>query len=383
MTIKRSDKTPLPTICLFAGEPSGDYYAAYLIDRLKKQGTGARVAGMGSTLAKQAGMTLWHDCQDLGIIGFSQVLANLLTFTRLYKLLTQQIVATRPSLIILIDYAGLNLKIARFAKQLGIPCLYFIPPKVWAWQEYRLKYLRAYCEELAVLYPFEADYFRQKSLPATLVHHPFLDTITPQQTRPPKPFRIAVLPGSRPKEVATHLPIQLAACAKLQKSIDSPIHVAVFVATPTQRDRIISLCDTWRHDLSIEFVMPEDKYDALRQCHSACCVSGTITVELALIGLPHIIIYKTSWLNYAIGKSLLRIRWIGLTNLIVQESIVPELIQTACNPDSIAHALAESLQETTLHRVRAGLQKVSDALSNPNKTVRIEILVQKLLVEQT
>jgi len=196
MTLKRSDKITLPTICLFAGEPSGDYYAAYLIDRLNKQSTPAHIVGMGSSLAKQAGMTLWHDCQDLGVIGFSQVLANLLTFTRLYKRLTQQIETTRPSLIILIDYAGLNLKIARFAKQLGIPCLYFIPPKVWAWQEYRLKYLRSYCEELAVLYPFEADYFRQKSLPATLIHHPFLDTITPQPKRPPKPFRIAVLPGS-------------------------------------------------------------------------------------------------------------------------------------------------------------------------------------------
>ncbi len=383
MIVKRSDNITPPTICLFAGEPSGDYYAAYLIERLKKQGAAARVVGMGSTLAKQAGMTLWHDCQDLGVIGFSQVLANLLTFTRLYKQLTQRIEATRPSLIILVDYAGLNLKIARFAKQLDIPCLYFIPPKVWAWQEYRLKYLRSYCEELAVLYPFEADYFRQKSLPTTLIHHPFLDTITPQQKRPSKPFRIAVLPGSRSKEITTHLPIQLAACAKLQKSIDSPIQVSVFVATPTQRDHIISLCDTWQHDLSIEFVMPENKYDVLRQCHSACCVSGTITVELALIGLPHIIIYKTSWLNYAIGKSLLRIPWIGLTNLVVQESVVPELIQTDCNPDSIAQALAGSLQETSAQHIRADLHKVSDALSNPEKTVRIEMLVQKLLVEHT
>ncbi len=380
---KRADNKSLPTICILAGEPSGDYYAAYLIERLKKQGSAARVVGMGSTLAQQAGMTLWHDCQDLGVIGFSQVLANLLTFTRLYKRLTQQIKATRPSLIVLVDYAGLNLKIARFAKQLGIPCLYYIPPKVWAWQEYRLKYLRAYCEELAVLYPFEAEYFQQKSLPATLIHHPFLDTITPQQKRPPKPFRIAILPGSRSKEIATHLPIQLAACAALQKSCASPVHVSVFVATPAQQDRISLLCDTWGSDLPLDLVMPENKYDALRQCHSACCVSGTITVELALIGLPHIIIYKTSWLNYLLGKTLLRIRWIGLTNLIMQESVVPELIQAACNPDTIAHALAESLQETSAQRTRTHLQKVSDALSHPDKTVRIEALVQKLLAQHT
>lgn len=359
-----------PRICIFAGEASGDYYAADLIQQVRAQYKDAVFVGMGGSRAAEAGMTLWHNCNTVAAMGITRILRHFSRYYTLYRSLQQNLLADPPDLLICVDFAGLNLRMAAFAQQHGIRCIYYIPPKVWAWHQSRIHKLRCYSHSVAVLYPFEADFFRREQFPVTLIRHPFLRNLQ-TQALPKRISNIAILPGSRSQEIQTHLQIQLQACAAMADQLPHKLRFFVFISDASQKDSINDLCKTYASSLDLTLVDPAEKYEKLRTCHAAIAVSGTVTLELAVLGIVHVIIYRTSWLNYLIARHFLDIRWIGLPNLILQANVVPELIQTQCNPASICRAMIDLLGPEHLVRQYGDLERVRLCLGSSQTTTPV------------
>lgn len=381
-TANTSSKLSRPlhkNVVLIAGEASGDFYAGDLITSLKKIHPDTHFSGMAGSHAETAGMKLWYDYSSFSTMGWTEALRNYRKYYTLQQDLQNQILAQNPDLLILIDYAGLNLRLAKFAHEHNITCFYYIPPKVWAWNKKRIHKLRRYANNIAVLYPFEATFFRGENLPVSLILHPLSQKL--EYAHPPVGMgkNIAILPGSRKSEIDIILPIQLASCYALKLKHKTPLHFFIFLSDSSQTLRIQRTVMAWRDKLDISLIPTAQKYDTLKKCHAALAMSGTITIELALLGIPHILLAKGSLINYLIYLSVYSNKWVGLPNLIMQKSIVPELIQYECSEAKIVAHLEAILFTQQGIVMRQDLLEMRTRLTNPKTAVPIESLVSNIL----
>lgn len=309
-----------------AGERSGDLHGGNLIAALKKLSPNLICMGFGGDQMEKSGMRLTSHYRELAFMGFAEVLANLGTITKKIKQCKQEITAFKPDAVVLIDYAGFNLRIARFAKEKGYKVFWYISPKVWAWNQNRAKKLKAYVDRMFVILPFETSFFQKYNWPVDYVGNPVLDAIKAHQAdtdflaknnlTPEKPL-IALLPGSRKQEVKQLVPL-MAQVAQTFNTVQFAV-AAVDNLNP-------ELYRPLRELRNVTFI-EHQTYDLLNHANGAIVASGTATLEAALFNVPQVVVYKTSFLSYIIGKNLIRVPFISLVNLIAGKEVVREMIQ--------------------------------------------------------
>ncbi|MBP6588827.1 MAG: lipid-A-disaccharide synthase [Chitinophagaceae bacterium] len=337
---------------IIAGEASGDLHGSNLIRELIQKDSSAQIRCWGGDKMQEAGGELVKHYRDLAFMGFVEVLMNLRTIFRNLKFCKEDILANRPDALILIDYPGFNLRIARWAKMQGIKVIYYISPQVWAWKEGRVKMMKQCIDKMLVILPFEKDYYRQKwNWEVEYVGHPLLEEIE-RRTRKEtgaendiqrfssKPI-VALLPGSRKQEINVKLPVML----EVSKAF--PEYQFIVARAPGVE---ASFYDSLVSDYANVSYVSNQTYDLLQQSVAALVTSGTATLETALFGVPEVVCYKGSWLSYQIGKRLVKVKYISLVNLIMDRLVVKELIQDEMNVSRLTEALKDLLQDEQQRR---------------------------------
>lgn len=325
---------------IIAGEASGDLHGSNLIKELKKLDTASAIRCWGGDKMQTAGGVLVKHYRDLAFMGFTEVLMNLRTIFRNLKFCKKDILQYKPDALILIDYPGFNLRIAKWAKQQGLKVIYYISPQVWAWKENRVKAMKQCIDKMLVILPFEKNYYKSKwTWEVEYVGHPLVQVVgsyesgVRSQEFSSKPI-IALLPGSRKQEIKKKLPVML------EVSKDFPGYQFIIAQAPSVDD---SFYKTFTEKFSNVSAVRNQTYDILMQAKAALVTSGTATLETALFGVPEVVCYKGSFLSYQIGKRLVNVKYIALVNLIMDKLVVKELIQNDLTVEKLKNELQELL----------------------------------------
>jgi lipid-A-disaccharide synthase len=329
-----------------AGERSGDLHGGNLIRSLKKRNPSLQCRGFGGDAMQSAGMALVVHYRELAFMGFIEVLANLLTIRKKIKQCKVDIEQYNPDAIVLIDYAGFNMRIARFAHARKIKVLWYISPKVWAWNQGRALKLKAYIDRMYVILPFEKEFFRKFDWEVEYVGNPVLDAVTNHSVNPGFCARhkigdpqnlVALLPGSRRQELDNCIPVM----AEVVRQFP-----ALTFAVATVSNLPESVYQPLRLFPNVRFI-EEETYDLLAHARAAVVTSGTATLETALFRVPQVVIYSTSAISYRIAKAVIQVSYISLVNLIAGKSVVRELIQQESTAENIGFELVQLLQDGT------------------------------------
>lgn len=311
-------------IYLISGERSGDLHASNLVTSMRKLNPELTFRGMGGSYSQDAGVDLAVDYSEVALMGFLEVLLGFRKVLKYLRLVKRDILQFKPDAIILVDYGGFNMKIAAFAKKINIPVHYYIPPKVWAWNQDRALKLKASTDHIYSILPFETDFFRKFDLEVQYVGNPILDEIRKfkqhefffQKNELSYQPIIALLPGSRKQEINSMLD------RMIKLVIEFPNAQFVIAGVDSLEE---SFYDPARK-AGIKVVFNQT-YDLLSHAMAAVVTSGTATLETAFFRVPQIVVYRTSSLSYAIAKNLIKVPYISLVNLIAEKEVVKELIQ--------------------------------------------------------
>jgi lipid-A-disaccharide synthase len=324
---------------IIAGEASGDLHGSNLIKELIKLDPAASIRCWGGDKMESAGATLVKHYRDLAFMGFTEVIKNLPTIFRNLSFCKKDILSFQPDGLILIDYPGFNLRIAKWAKKQGFRIIYYISPQVWAWKENRVNTIKACVDKMLVILPFEKKFYKKWNYEVDYVGHPLIEVIDAFRLQHPSNENkkiIALLPGSRKQEILKKLPVML------EVSRHYPDFEFVVAKAP-------GLDDNFYHTILLPFKnvrsVSGKTYELLSQSTAALVTSGTATLETALFGVPEIICYKGNNLSYQIAKRLIKIRFIGLVNLIMDKEVVKELIQNDLTVDNLRAELNLLLQD--------------------------------------
>ncbi|MCY1663484.1 lipid-A-disaccharide synthase [Chryseobacterium sp. SL1] len=329
---------------IIAGEASGDLHGSNLMKALKQKDSTAEFRFWGGDLMAQQGGTLVKHYRDLAFMGFLEVAMNLRTILNNIKFCKEDIKNNRPDVLILVDYPGFNLRIAKFAKELGIKVVYYISPQLWAWKEGRVEIIKKYVDEMMVILPFEEDFYKKHGVHSHFVGHPLLDAISTLQNIDVEVFKkennlnekeiIALLPGSRKQEVEKMLEMMLSVRPYFKE------YQFVIAGAPSLPKEFYQNYV----DENVHFVANKT-YDLLRCSKAALVTSGTATLETALLNVPEVVCYRGSKISYAIAKRLVKnIRYISLVNLIMDREVVKELIQNDLNTNNLVEELKKILE---------------------------------------
>jgi len=354
-----------PTIFISAGEASGEHYGALLIDELRDQlaasGREAAFVGMGGTRMVQAGLTRIVKSEDVAVMGITEVVRHLPRIYREFRRLKASIRRHRPDVAILIDFPDIHFKLAQEFHRLGIPVIFFVSPQLWAWKKKRIRLVQKYVTKMLVIFPFEEPFYRDHDVEVTFVGHPLADLPTPHIAREhfareaglnPTRSWIALLPGSRPKEIGDNLPQMLAAARILalrgpraagsRKEFEFIIPLAPTL-NASQRKMLAGLVKHHGEGLPVHLV--EDARAALYHARASVVASGTATVEAALLGNPFVVVYRVSRLTYEIARRVVKVPFVAMPNLIAGKMVVPELIQNAFAAANIVRQIEPLLPE--------------------------------------
>ena len=327
-----------PLILISAGEPSGEMHAARLAAELRAR-TGAHLFGLGGPKMREAGVELLADSSQVAVVGISEVVRRLPSVWKVYRLLADEAARRKPELAILVDFPDFNLRLARRLHGQGVRIVYFISPQGWAWRPQRVQLMKRLVERVLCIFPFEEEFYRRAGVPVNFVGHPLVDAVRPQMTREQFAERfhlnakeqiVALLPGSRPGEIAHNLPGMLAACHQLKRERECQFVVA---AAPGITEK--NLRDYARSGPPLRIVEGAT-YAALAAADCAIVSSGTATVEAALLGTPMVVVYRVSATTAFIARRMVRTPFFSMVNLIAGRRVVPELIQEAFTPEAVA-----------------------------------------------
>ncbi len=375
-------------LLLSCGEASGDLYAGALTRELLAIDPDLRIAGLGGPQFAAAGGRLVDDYRDISVTGLTEWIPKLPRLLAARRRLIAAARAERPDALVLIDFSGFNFRLAPSIKRLGVPVVYYISPQIWASRPGRLATIRAIADRVLVIFPFEESMYRNGGVPVEFVGHPLIDLAKPSATRErflagrgltPSAPTVAILPGSRPNELARILP-DLAAAARLIRR-EVPGTQFVVARAPHLDDHLF---DAVREDgAGARFTLVEGDTDTvLASSDVALTASGTATVQAALHDTPMVVVYRISPLSYQLARRLVRLESIGMVNLIAGEKIVPELVQDAFTPDAVAREAVSMLTDhERAARVRQGLASVRQRLGGPGASRRAAEAILRVVNE--
>jgi lipid-A-disaccharide synthase len=390
-------------LAIVAGEASGDLHAAEVLRELKRLDPDIETFGIGGDLLAREGMRLVHHAREMGIVGFFNVLRHLRMFRRIFDETFADIAREQPDAVLLVDYPGFNLRMARRCKELGIRVVYYISPQLWAWKKGRVKQVAKYVDRMIVIFPFEETFYREHGIEATYVGHPLIEEIghivrrggggrgsgvgapsvaetnaqtnaasspTPDTRHPTPAVRIALLPGSRKAEVASLLPAMIDAVEILarERSVD-----AYVVQAPTIPRELL---DQYVAGRNVR-VVAHDHGEAVAAADVALSSSGTATLECAVLGTPVIVMYRLSFANYWLGRMVVTIPHFALINIVAGKKIVPELIQGHVNGQTIAAETRRLLEPANYAAVVEELAAVRSKLGDAGAARRAAESIMK------
>ncbi len=325
---------------IIAGEASGDLHGSNLLKEIHKLDTAAKINCWGGEKMEAAGATLIKHYRDLAYMGFAEVLKNLPTIFKNITFCKKNILAFKPDVLVLIDYPGFNMRIAKWAKEKNIKIVYYISPQIWAWKESRVHAIKRNVDKMLVILPFEKDFYRNFDYEVDYVGHPLAEVVShfkALHTHIKKENIVALLPGSRKQEITVKLPIMLTVAKHF------PTYKFVVAKAPGLEDSFYD--HILKPYTNVESVSNET-YLLLMKAKAALVTSGTATLETALFAVPEIVCYKGGKISYEIAKRLIKIKFIGLVNLIMDREVVKELIQDELNEKNIVNELKLLLNET-------------------------------------
>lgn len=348
---------------IIAGEASGDLHGSNLLKELRRLQPDAQFRGWGGDLMQRQGCDLVKHYRDLAFMGFKEVIANLRTILKNIQFAKDDIIQWQPDAVILIDYPGFNLRLADFCKSIGLPVIYYISPQVWAWKENRVKKIKSCVDELICILPFEVPFYEKWGMQVHFVGHPLLDAVEGFEKDPQ--FRIhhgldhrsvvALLPGSRTQEIKKMLPVMLEMAERF------PERQFLVAAAPGQPE---ALYHTFLKNHPEVKLVKGATYQLLAQADAALVTSGTATLETGMFGVPQVVCYRGSALSYAIGKRLVKIKFISLVNLILDRSAVCELIQADFNSKRLEEELKYILSAEGNARLKTDYAELKSKLGH-------------------
>ncbi len=363
-------------LLISAGEASGEMYGAQLIQALRRRVAALECFGVGGERMQSAGCELVVNSRDLAVVGITEILPRLPKIYGEFRKLVRAIDQRKPDAAILIDSPAFHFKVARELHRRGIPVIYYVAPQLWAWRSGRVRLVRRYFRKALVIFPFEEQWYRERGVNAEFVGHPLAGVIKPPSSLrdyaddagldPSKPI-VALLPGSRHKEIRMNLPALLNTAALL-----GPDYQFVLPVAPTiERSWIDKLIQRLAARRQFPLVATRNAPAALAHARAAVVASGTATVEAAMMGTPMVVVYRVSPLTWRLGRPLVHVKNFAMVNLIAGEQVVPELIQADFTPANVAARLREILQDgparekmiRDLAQVRARLQSDHDSRS--------------------
>ncbi len=355
-------------VMIIAGETSGDAHGAHLVRAMKKKDPSLFFCGIGGDALRAAGVNTLVDAKELSVVGITEVFAKLPKVLDAVSIIKKNLRRLSPELIILIDFPDFNLHIASIAKKQGVPVLYYVSPQIWAWRSGRISKIKRLVDHMAVILPFEKDYYTRHNIPATFVGNPLLDSYSPiekesDKVANPTPV-IGMLPGSRVSEIKRNLPYMLASASILQQRFKN-MKFLLSVAPSISKEWVESFANPYKKTCRIEIVSG-DILEIFAKSTMVIAVSGTVTLETAMHGIPLVIIYRISPVSYMLGRALVNVDHIGLVNIVANERVVPELIQEAATPGNIARTVGDMLNSPLeLKRIKEKLSFVKSMMGEP------------------
>jgi len=372
-------------VMILAGEASGDAHAAEFVDQLKRLQPGIRLSGMGSEAMRRAGVEVFFDSSIIAVVGLVEVLRHWGDIKQAMAIVKQRLNQTRPDLLVLVDYPEFNLKMARHAHELGIKVLFYISPQVWAWRPKRIHKIGRLIDHMAVIFKFEQSLYEKAGIPVSFVGHPLVDKVKVSEDVATLRSKfglaaadrvVGLFPGSRHSEISRLLPLMLDS-AELIRQRDSNIKFLLPVATTLDREEISRQCASRNLDIDVR---QDDIYQVINACDAIVSCSGTVTLEIGLLGVPLCIVYKMSGLSYAIMKRLITIPHIGLVNIVANRPLVREFLQRQANPVAVSAEVFELLENRDYRaQVKTGLESVRENLGAGDGARNMAQLVLRLI----
>ena len=370
---------------IIAGEASGDMHAAKLVREVKEKNTDIEFYGIGGKHMVEAGVDTLVDSANLAVVGLFEVLAHWNTISGALKKMQHLLRTDPPDLLVLTDYPDFNLRLAKTAKECGVKVLYYISPQVWAWRQKRVFKIRKLVDMMAVVFPFEETFYKKYDVPVRFVGHPLVDEIhvsADQQTLR-KEFLldddrpvIGLFPGSRQSEIKRLLPIIVDSAKEIIKEQPNAQFV-IPVASTLKEEDILPYFNGTEFDMR---VISQRSHDVMTVCDAVITVSGTVTLELALLKIPMVVINKISKLSYYIVTRTLKLDHIALCNIVANKRVVPELIQNDASSDKISKNLLNILNDKKERsKIISEFNKTADRLGNKETKVELSDILLDML----
>lgn len=369
---------------IIAGEASGDLHGSNLIKGLLEADPKADIRFWGGDLMEQAsGVKPVKHYKESSIMGFVEVVKNLRRITRFMRECRSDIAKFAPDVLILIDYPGFNLRMAKFAKSIGIPTYYYIAPKVWAWKERRVKKIRKYVDKLFAIFPFEVEYFRRHGIEVYYAGNPIMDSIAAREKSTLDRFSaennlsgkpiIALVAGSRTHEIDFNLPYMV----EVSRSFPDYQFVVTAVSWLDKK-----LYDKHLHGSTVGYVC-DKTYQTLSVSSAALVTSGTATLETALLGVPEVVCFRGPWLTMWIAAQLVKLKWISLVNLVMDRTVVTELIQAKFTPENARRELAAVLDGgERSQQIKADYAELATIIGGEGASLRVAKKMYEILTKK-
>ena len=374
-------------ILISAGEASGDIHAAAVTAALKKIDSAIEVFGMGGDALRAAGGEVLFDIKDHGVMGFVEVIKKLPDLFKLRSDFARVMDERKPDCLVVVDYPGFNMKLAKVAHDKGIPVVSYIAPSAWAWNKGRAKNVAKIVDKVACIFPFEYDVYEEAGAPVEFVGHPLLDIVHPTMERAEAEAwagkeaghpLVLLMPGSRLMEIEKMLPTLLEVAKLLKKQLPE-----VQFAMPRAGTIPLELLQSKIKASGLEIKITEGhNYDLFSVADLALATSGTVTLEAALCGLPSVIVYRTSALNAFIARRVINIPNIGLPNIVAGRQILPELLQEDFTPANVANTAVELLAPERRPQLEANLAYMKARLGEPGAVNRVAQLILRIAEER-
>ena len=373
---------PSNSLLIIAGETSGDLHGARVLQALREKHPHVSFFGIGGQRMAAQGQEQFYTTKEMALIGFTEVIRHLPFLLRVFRHLEEEILKRKPDCAVLIDYPGFNLRLAKTLKKHGVPIVWYIAPQVWAWHASRVHKMARLLDHLAVVFPFEVPFFENAGLPTTFVGHPLLEVLHPEYERQQffEKFNLntdnkilALLPGSRRQEVMRLLPDMLATAAQIKSRFND---VQIVIAQSPDLDTSIYE-DHLQHIKLDDVKLIQNATYSIMDYSDACIVaSGTATLETGCFATPLAVVYRVSPMTYAIGKRLVKLKNIGLINIVAEEEIVPEFVQHEFTPENVANYISRLFEEPEYAAaIKAKLQRVREKLGEHGAAQRVAELV--------
>jgi lipid-A-disaccharide synthase len=373
-------------ILIVTGEASGDLHGANLIRVARQIDPELRFTGVGGTRMAEAGCEILMRGEDIAVMGLVEVLGHFPAIRRAFKQLKGLLQSTaKPDALVLIDFPEFNLRLAKVAKQAGVPVLYYVSPQVWAWRRGRVRKIAALVDSLAAIFPFEPDLYRGLDIRVEYVGHPLLDEFRIDMQRAehleslgidPTRTVVGIFPGSRRNELHFNLDVMLAA-AELIRQKHPEVAFVLPLAPSFEREEF----ERRLGDTGLPLTLVQGNiYDTANACNAILAVSGTVTLQIALAGTPMAIVYRMAPLTYAVGRRLVKVPFIGLANIVAGEGVVREFIQNQATAENLAGEVIRILDDAGYaERIRNGLAKVRARLGEPGCSRRVAAMLLRMI----